>query len=190
MTSFITLPGYLGSPETHWQTLWEADDRRFVRFAPSSWEAPQLADWQAALARALSQAQPPAVLVAHSLACLLVPHAAGLKPRPAAAFIVAPPDPAGEGFPAAAASFANVPMEPLPFPALVVASRTDPYAPLARARAFAQAWGAGFVDVGDRGHINSESALGPWPEGRNLLCAFLAGAGLPTAAAPPAHTAP
>src|SRR5918912_318125 len=45
----------------------------------------------------------------------------------AGAFLVAPPDPASPGFPPEAAGFRPVPEAPLPFPALVVASRDDPY---------------------------------------------------------------
>jgi predicted alpha/beta hydrolase family esterase len=33
----------------------------------------------------------------------------------------------------------------------------------------ARDWGARFVDAGARGHLNGESGLGDWPEGRELL---------------------
>jgi predicted alpha/beta hydrolase family esterase len=56
----------------------------------------------------------------------------------------------------------------------VVASQDDPYVTLARARAFAGAWGAAFVDAGPRGHLNAASGLGDWPEGRRHLEALLA----------------
>ena len=35
--------------------------------------------------------------------------------------------------------------------------------------ALAQAWGARFVDYGERGHINAESGLGDWAEGHGWL---------------------
>ena len=65
--------------------------------------------------------------------------------------------------------FAPLPLEPLPFPAVVVASRTDPYVPFARARHFAERWRASFVDAGRRGHLNADSDLGEWPAGLRLL---------------------
>lgn len=63
---------------------------------------------------------------------------------------------------------APTPLEPLPFPGLVVASTDDPYATLDRAQAFARAWGAGFVSVGPAGHINAVSGHGEWREGEAL----------------------
>lgn len=62
-----------------------------------------------------------------------------------------------------------MPLTPLPFPSLVVASEDDAYVSLAGAKAFADAWGSRFVNVGAAGHINSDSGLGAWPEGRALL---------------------
>jgi len=34
---------------------------------------------------------------------------------------------------------------------------------------FARAWGSRLVDVGPKGHINSASGLGMWPEGFALV---------------------
>ena len=42
-----------------------------------------------------------------------------------------------------------------------------------RARAFAVAWGATFVDAGALGHINAASGLGDWPDGHAHLEALL-----------------
>jgi predicted alpha/beta hydrolase family esterase len=60
-------------------------------------------------------------------------------------------------------------MQRLPFASTVVASRDDPFTRFERAQSFAQAWGSEFIDYGARGHINAESGLGDWPEGRALL---------------------
>jgi predicted alpha/beta hydrolase family esterase len=70
--------------------------------------------------------------------------------------------------------FAPVPTQPLPFRSMVVASRDDPYMDLPRARELAGLWGSTFRDVGHLGHINSESGLGEWPEGRLFLRQLLA----------------
>lgn len=172
----IILPGIGNSGEAHWQTRWEQADPSFQRFQPASWEQPELQDWIAALDRAVAaQAQPP-LLVAHSLACLLVAHwAARTRGRVRGALLVAVPDPEGPAFPAEAASFRTVPEQPLPFPALIVASTDDPYGSVDHARGRAAAWGAGFVTLGPFGHINGASGLGDWPTGQMLLEAFAAG---------------
>ena len=38
-----------------------------------------------------------------------------------------------------------------------------------RSRELARDWGAWYLDGGARGHLNGESGLGDWPEGRVLL---------------------
>jgi predicted alpha/beta hydrolase family esterase len=62
-----------------------------------------------------------------------------------------------------------VSLQPLPFPSVLVASQNDPYCSLQRARSFALAWGSEFLDYGNTGHINAESGIGDWPQGRALL---------------------
>jgi hypothetical protein len=64
--------------------------------------------------------------------------------------------------------FSPLPLTPLPFPAIVVASRTDPYVRFARAQEMAAGWGARLVDVGRLGHINADTVQ-DWPEGHQLL---------------------
>ncbi len=116
------------------------------------------------------------MLVAHSLGCALVAHAAARPEgaRIAAALLVAPADVDSPAHtPEETRDFAPLPRRPLPFPATVVASADDPYVALPRARAFAAAWGAAFVDAGARGHLNAASGLGDWPEGRRHLAALL-----------------
>lgn len=172
----IVLPGIYTSGPTHWQTLWEAADPQFVRFAPSDWDQPTVADWVGALDAAVADAPVPPVLVAHSLACLLVPiWAATSRLSVAGAFMVAPVNPAEPAFPEAASEFADFPRDRLPFPALVVGSRNDHYATAEWAHTFAADLGAGFVVAGALGHINADSGLGDWPQGRRLLDAFVAG---------------
>ena len=180
MSYLITLPGLGGSGEAHWQTLWERGNPAFRRFAPSDWDRPDFADWARALDRAVSHAPPRPILVAHSLSCLLVAHWSKRSAVPiAGAFLVAAPDPMGSNFPPEGASFANLPDDRLPFPALMIASSDDPYGTVAGARRRAQLWGAEFLDIGAAGHINTASGHGPWPEGRALLEAFCAGAARP-----------
>ncbi len=127
---------------------------------------------------ALEHARPPVILVAHSLGCILVSHwtlRAGSEElsRVAGALLVAPPDVEAETAPEAIRSFAPIPMEALPFPAMVVGSKSDPYCSLARGHEFASAWGSRFENAGDVGHINGDSGHGPWPLGERLLMGLL-----------------
>ena len=177
VTRFINLPGIYNSGPTHWQTLWERDPA-FVRFAPSDWDVPRREDWVGALEATVAAAPEPPVLVAHSLACLLVPVWAAESSLPVAgAMLVAPVDPEAEAFPEAAAEFAEFPREPLPFPTLVVGSLNDHYASEAYARGFAADLGADFVVAGALGHINADSGLGDWPQGREFLARLGGGSG-------------
>src|SRR6478752_3811334 len=72
--TMITLPGIGGSGEEHWQSLWEKAEPRLLRFQPASWDKPELNDWVQSLERAVGGCEQPPVLIAHSLACLLVVH--------------------------------------------------------------------------------------------------------------------
>jgi predicted alpha/beta hydrolase family esterase len=170
------LPGIYDSGPTHWQTLWEQQDRRFVRFRPDDWDRPVLDDWIGALDRAVSAAPEPPVLVGHSLACLLVPMWASRAHAPVAgAFLVAPPDPLNAQFPAAAHEFADPVRQPLGFPALLIGSSDDHYADAGFAEAFAADIGAEYFLAGSLGHINADSGLGDWGQGKDLFAAFCAG---------------
>jgi uncharacterized protein len=176
----VIVPGIGGSGPEHWQSRWESALPLAQRIAPASWDAPDLDDWVAAIDRSVAasgNASDRPVLVAHSLGCLAVAQwarrADAATARRAGAFLVAPPDPSGLGFPAAAASF-SAPDGPLPLRAFMVASTDDPYCTLERASSFATTWGATLVDLGPRGHMNVESGFGEWPEGLRLLEDFLA----------------
>ena len=85
------------------------------------------------------------MLVAHSSACALVAHWAAAAPaahvaRVAGALLVAPSDPEGPHYPVGPSGFAPLPLLPLPFPSIVVASENDPYCALPRAEQFAKAF--------------------------------------------------
>ncbi len=172
----LILPGIQGSGPGHWQSLWELRDPGVRRVQQRDWDAPRLQDWLQALEAAVAQAQAPVLLAAHSLGCLLTAHwAARTRLAVRGALLVAPPDPEGPAFPAAAASFVPVPPQALPFASVLVASCDDPYGSMDYARRQAGIWGSEFVDLGARGHINADSGLGDWPEGRARLRALLAG---------------
>lgn len=174
----IILPGIGGSGVEHWQSHWEEQDPSMRRFGPASWDQPDLDQWIVALDEAVAEAGEPPLLVAHSLACLLVAHwARRSAQKPLGAFLVSVPDADGKAFPPQAVSFRDPPMRSLGFPALIVASTDDPYGTLDHATSCAVAWDAGLVVAGALGHINGASRLGHWPQGMALFSAFRAGAG-------------
>ena len=169
--SLTIVPGINDSNQKHWQTRWQATQSDAVRIRPSSWDEPDLDDWIAAVDAAVST--PDTIIVAHSLGCLAVAAWLARNPgRVRGAMLVAPPNTGGATFPAAAPTFRSVKPAVLGVPALVIASADDPFCALGTARTLAAGWGAGFVEVGRAGHINSASNLGAWPVGRALLDEF------------------
>lgn len=176
MTEIVILPGIGGSGELHWQTRWEKSDPRYRRFQPTDWNRPELKDWILALDRAVGATPKPPLLVAHSLACLLVAHWQQVSTASVAgAFLVAVPNPETPAFPVEAAGFANPPSTKFRFRSLVIASANDPYGTIEYARGKASHWGSGIVEVGELGHINEASGLEDWSQGKDLLAAFAAG---------------
>ena len=113
------------------------------------------------------------VLVAHSLGCLLVAAWASHSQhthRVQAALLVAPGDAERPELQALLPSWSPIVLhKPLPFASVLYGSHNDPYCSLPRARQFATAWGARFIDYGACGHINAESNLGDWPDGHATL---------------------
>ncbi len=168
--SVLIVPGYGNSGPGHWQSLWERAHPEYRRVMQRDWEHPERDEWVGMLDAAIAQAEPPVVLVAHSLGCLAVAHWAAQHQRPIqGALLVAPPDVEEPDFAADAGGFAPVPLIPLPFPSIVVASANDPYISLERAAYFARAWGSLCLSIGPGGHINADAGFGPWPFGEALL---------------------
>jgi uncharacterized protein len=126
----------------------------------------------AALDTAVAGSNLPVVLAAHSLGCALVAHWAGGSRHLAkvrGALLVAPSDVEAPSYPAGTAGFTPMPLNKLSFPSILVMSTNDVYVTPDRARHFARAWGSRLVEVGPKGHVNSASSLGMWPEGFALV---------------------
>ena len=171
----LLLPGWLNSDESHWQSRWQALHGD-VRVEQDDWLWPKRGDWMTRLEEVLMQSEQPAVLVAHSLGCQLVAAWAAhtrQAHRVRAALLVAPPDVEREEMPPQLAPWRPIVRERLPFASTAVVSSDDPYCAPERAAQMAADWGSELVSVGPRGHINGESGLGDWPEGRGLLRALL-----------------
>ena len=167
----LLLPGWQNSDATHWQSRWEAvhGDHRVEQH---DWMRPKRGDWSARLEEAVLAAPGPVVLVAHSLGCILVAawaaHSRNTE-RVKSALLVAPGDVERPQVRELLPSWSPIELQALPFPSVLLASRDDPHCDFERARLFAHAWNAQFMDYGDCGHINADSGLASWPEGHVLL---------------------
>lgn len=169
--SILILPGWQGSGPQHWQSLWETR-YAYQRVEQHDWIQPLRGDWISRLEDVVLSTDPPAVLVAHSLGCMLVAawaaHSRNTH-RVKAALLVAPGDVEQEALRPVLASWSPIPRQTLPFKSTLVASQDDPYCSFERAQDFAAAWGSRLVDAGAAGHINADSGLGDWPQGQMLL---------------------
>ncbi len=167
----LILPGWKNSGPRHWQTLWE-QRHGYTRVEQHDWTTPLRGDWIARLEEALLTCSEPAVLVAHSLGCPLAAAWAAHSQnthRVKAALLVAPADVERPEIRDQLPSWSPIALQSLPFPSVLMASRDDPYCDFERARLFASAWNAQFMDYGTCGHINDESGLASWPEGHVLV---------------------
>lgn len=167
----LTLPGWQNSGPDHWQSRWEALHGH-QRVQQHDWMRPLRGDWLIQLEEAVLAAHRPVVLVAHSLGCIQVAAWASVSQhthRVRAALLVAPGDTEQADLREQLPTWQPIPMARLPFASLLVGSQNDPFCHWERARAFAQAWGSEWLDLGHSGHINAESDLGDWPQGHAML---------------------
>lgn len=167
----LLLPGWQNSGPDHWQSRWEAlyGDQRVQQH---DWDRPLRGDWQIQLEEAVLAATQPVVLAAHSLGCILVAwwaqHSRNTH-KVLGALLVAPGDTEREDLRQAIPGWAPIARQRLPFAAHMIAADNDPYCDAARSRQMAADWGAQYTSIGPRGHVNAESGLDDWPEGRRWL---------------------
>ena len=170
-SNVLVLPGWENSGPLHWQSLWE-QRHGYARVEQHDWHRPLRGDWIARLEEVILTCDEPAVLVAHSLGCILTAAWAAHsknRHRVKAALLVAPGDVERSGIREQIPGWSPIELQVLPFPSVLLASRDDPYCAFERARLFAHAWGSQFMDYGICGHINGDSGLASWPEGHVLL---------------------
>ena len=167
MAEVLILPGWQNSGPAHWQSRWE-ELYGFTRVQQHDWMQPLRGDWMAQLEEAVLATTGPVYLVAHSMGCMLTAAWAAHSQnshRVQGALLVAPGDPEREELRSALKSWSPIVRQRLPFRALLLGSRDDPYCSYERAQGFAADWGAEFVDYGHCGHINADSGLLDWPHG-------------------------
>ncbi|WP_084050993.1 RBBP9/YdeN family alpha/beta hydrolase [Deinococcus hopiensis] len=172
--TLVIVPGLGESGPEHWQTLWTTKYGA-ARVRQDDPEAPTPQGWAGRLQEVIEATPGALILAGHSAGVLTIVHWARLyggHERVRGALLVSPTDSEQANMAELAPAIltmAPVPTQPLPFPALVVASENDPYVSFERAQELADAWEAEFVTAGEVGHINVASGHGEWPEGEVLL---------------------
>lgn len=166
MTKTLIIPGLDGSDAPHWQHWWAMTDPQALTVDLPDPSRPVPDHWEIELAGAVLR-HPDSILVGHSLGAVLIARLLARWPqlRIRAALMVAPAETLGND---RIGHFGPIPERPLGIPAMVVASRNDPWMRFSRAAQLGRAWGADLVDLGAVGHINTQAGFGPWPQGRAL----------------------
>lgn len=177
MTKYLILPGLGNSGPQHWQTYFEQSGPQFSRVEQAEWDAPNCDTWIDTIDRAVLAYDPSqVVLIGHSLACCSIAHWANKYQRSIkGALLVAPSDIENPVYTFPATGFTPIPLTPIAFKTMVVASSNDPWVSLERAQFFADAWGSTLINIGDAGHINADSGFGHWEQGLEFLALFNAG---------------
>jgi len=173
---YLIIPGLNNSGPTHWQSFWAKSLGNATRVVQHNWDAPQKAEWVKTLDEAISKLESDTILVAHSLGVSTTVHwlTELFEKNPKAhfvkgAFLVSASDVDNVEI---IKNFAPMPLKKLPIPAWVLASENDPFVTMDRSKFFAEAWNAHVENVGLLGHINAQSNLGEWEQGRKILAEF------------------
>lgn len=174
-TNYLIIPGYGNSGPEHWQSYFEKKLRNCYRVQQYSWEKPNKEDWVVEINKAVQFFSPESVvLISHSLGGIALAHWAKKYQTPIkAAMIVAPPNLDEPYQDLGLESFLPIPMEPLNFPTLLVASDNDHWASEAWSKALALKWSSDITILPNAGHINTDAGYGEWHEGLSLLHGFL-----------------
>ena len=175
--TILIVPGLRGHVPEHWQTHLNARMPGSQIVWPLGDDNLDCVARIEALEHAARSTAGPIVLVAHSGGVPVVAHwARHTTRRNVAALLATPPDierPMPEGYPTIEqldrGGWLPLPRAPLPFNAIVAASRNDPLASFAWTEGLAKDWGAHLEDLGDVGHLNPASGFGPWPYAETLI---------------------
>ncbi len=172
--TLMLVPGFRDAGPGHWQSLWEKQFSSAVRVVQDRWEDAHCDEWIQKLERTIAATPGSIVLAAHGLGCAAVIQWAHQQSqwidKIQGALLVAPPDPMAEAFEQfTMQGFEALPLEKLPFKTILVVSSNDPYLSLQTGNHLADHWGSELVNIGPKGHINADSQLGNWEEGKALL---------------------
>jgi hypothetical protein len=174
--NYLIVPGLNNSGPRHWQSFWAKSLPNATRVVQHCWDKPQKEEWIKTLNETILNLTSDTIIVAHSLGVATTvmwltqqAEKGKILSQIKGAFLVSPSDVDNIEV---IKSFAPMPLQKLPVPACVVASENDPFVSMERAKFFANAWGVQVFNAGALGHINSDSNLGEWEQGRKFLAEF------------------
>jgi predicted alpha/beta hydrolase family esterase len=174
--TLLIVPGLGDSGKEHWQNYWLTKYENSRKVIQNDWDQPILEDWLHKLNESITAIDGKVIIVAHSLATVLLAHwsRANNTQKIAGALLVAPADVDSESHtPEETWNFSPIPLSKLDYPSIVVTSANDPYISVERAQFLAEQWGSAFVNIGPKGHLNTDSQLGYWEEGQAILKSLL-----------------
>jgi len=172
MYKYLIIPGYQGSNVNHWQSHWEKKYAlKADRVTLQDFTNTEKRYWTTSIFEQIKNSDNQYIIIAHSLGALSFVHTYSryVINNVKAALLVAPPDVEENENASFLNEFSPVPKFRFEIPVFLVASSNDHYCTLERAKEMAQSWGAELINIGAKGHINSESGIGDWPEGQQLL---------------------
>ncbi len=171
-TKILTVPGFHGSDDKHWQTWLERQLPNSERVRGIDWEQPQIFTWANAIEKHIDARPGRVILVAHSFGCLVSALVASRRPEKIAGLILVAPaspqrfsltGPIGVDFKTEIDISDCLPNRRLETLGLLVASTNDPWMEFAQAEQISLQWGLALYNAGNAGHINSEAGYGEWP---------------------------
>jgi predicted alpha/beta hydrolase family esterase len=175
--TILIVPGLGDSGVEHWQSYWLNEFENAQKVFQKEWHQPQLDHWLTSLNSTINNIEGPIIIVAHSLAVSLINHWSQNNncKQIVGALLVAPADVDSPLYtPEETRNFSPMPLTQLKYPSIVITSTNDPYISVERAAYFASQWGSQFKNVGAQGHLNSDSQLGNWEEGKEQLSLLIA----------------
>lgn len=174
--TLLIVPGLGDSQKEHWQNYWLTKYETSQKVIQNDWDRPILSDWLHNLNETIASIDGTIIIVAHSLAASLMAHWSTTNDtrKIAGALLVAPADVDSRTHtPEEIWNFSPIPLSKLDYPSIVVTSSNDPYISVERAQFLAEQWGSKFINIGPKGHLNSDSQLGYWEEGQGILQSLL-----------------
>jgi len=174
----LLVPDVDSDGPAYWQHRWAGSRIDCAVVDMGHCHRPDRNDWITRIDRAVRRADAPVVLVGHGVGALAIAGWSMLygQEAPSAvigALLIGPTDPTEAIHAERLRSFAPLPPAILPFPSLVIASEDDPTITADRAFSMARQWGSGFARFGECGRFGLVDGLDDWPQGQQLLDAFI-----------------